>query len=52
MIDWFLEKYKTANTKLTNQENEEQEIIIIMDNIIQELYKKRKIAITKKRQAY
>ena len=41
MIDWFLEKYKTANTKMTNQENEEQEVIII-DNIIQELYKKRK----------
>jgi|GEM_PF-3828033 len=54
MIDWFLEKYKTANTKMTNQENEEQEVIIIdnIDNIIQELYKKRKIAITKKRQAY
>ena len=34
MIDWFLEKYKTANTKMTNQENEEQEVIII-DNIIQ-----------------
>jgi hypothetical protein len=50
MIDWFLEKYKTANTKMTNQKNEEQEVIII-DNIIQELYKKRKIAITKKRQA-
>ncbi len=50
MIDWFLEKYKTANTKMTNQENEEQEVIII-DNIIQELDKKRKIAITKKQQA-
>ena len=41
MIDWFLEKYKTANTKMTNQENEEQEVIII-DNIIQELEKKEK----------
>jgi|SRR5215208_1221515 len=50
LIDWFLEKYKTANTKMTNQENAEQEVIII-DNIIQELDKKRKIAITKKRQA-
>jgi hypothetical protein len=50
MIDWFLEKYKTpANTKMTNQENEEQEVIII-DNIIQELDKKRKIAITKKQE--
>jgi hypothetical protein len=51
MIDWVLEKYKTtANTKMTNQENEEQEVIII-DNIIQELDKKRKIAITKKQEA-
>ena len=23
LIDWTLEKYKTANTKMTNQENEE-----------------------------
>jgi hypothetical protein len=44
-------KYKTtANTKKTNQENEEKEVIII-DNIIQELDKKRKIAITKKQEA-
>jgi hypothetical protein len=51
MIDWVLEKYKTtANTKMTNQENEKQEVIII-DNIIQELDKKRKIAITKKQEA-
>ena len=43
MIDWTLEKYKTtADTKMTNQENEEQEVIIIED-IIQELDKKRKI---------
>jgi len=45
-----LEKYKTtANIKMTDQENEEQEVIIIEDSI-QELYKKRKMAITKKRQ--
>jgi hypothetical protein len=51
MIDWVLEKYKTtANIKMTNQENEEQEVIIIED-IIQELDKKRKIAITKKQKA-
>ena len=30
MIDWALEKYKTAtNIKMTNQENEEKEGIII-----------------------
>ena len=38
-----MEKYKTtANIKMTDQENEEQEVIIIED-IIQELDKKRKI---------
>ena len=43
MIDWTLEKYKTtANIKMTDQENGEQEVIIIED-IIQELDKKRKI---------
>ena len=48
MIDWLLEKYKTTdNIKMTNQENEEQEVIIIED-IIQELDKNRKIAIDKK----
>ena len=50
MIDWTLEKYKAgANTKMTNRENGEQEVII--DNIIEELYKKRKIAINKKQKA-
>ena len=38
-----MEKYKTTvNIKMTDQENEEQEVIIIED-IIQELDKKRKI---------
>ena len=47
MIDWLLEKYKTTdNIKMTNQENEEQEVII--DSIIKELEKKREVAITKK----
>jgi hypothetical protein len=47
LIDWTLEKYKAgANIKKINQENEEQEVII--NNIIQELNKKRKIAINKK----
>ena len=48
MIDWTLEKYKAGvNTKMTNHENEEQAVIIIED-IIQELNKNRKIAINKK----
>ncbi len=48
MIDWVLEKYKTmSKTKKTNQQNDEQELII--EDIIQELNKKRKIAINKKK---
>ena len=51
LIDWVLEKYKTtAKTIMTNQEIEEQEVIIIKD-IIQELNKQRKIAITKKQKS-
>ena len=46
MIDWTLEKYKTNIEK--HQQNEEQEII---DNIIEELDKKRDIAINKKNKA-
>ena len=42
MIDWTLEKYKTAaNTQKMNEQ-------VIIDNIIEELYKKREIAINKK----
>ncbi len=42
MIDWVLEKYNAApNMKKINEE-------IIIDNIIEELNNKRKIAITKK----
>jgi hypothetical protein len=44
MIDWTLEKYKTAtNIQNMSQENEQ----IIIDNIIEELDKKRDIAINK-----
>ena len=51
MIDWVLEKYQAgANIKMTDQENGQQEVIIIED-IIQELNKKRKIAINKKQKA-
>ena len=42
LIDWTLEKYKTAaNTQKMNEQ-------VIIDNIIEELDKKREIAINKK----
>jgi RPA family protein len=45
MIDWTLEKYKTtSNTQKINEQ-------VIIDNIIEELAKKRDIAINKKNQA-
>ena len=51
MIDWTLEKYKTAvtatNVKKMKQQNEEP----VIDNIIEELDKKRDIAINKKKKA-
>ena len=46
MIDWTLEKYK-MNMENTQQEDEQ----VIIDNIIEELDKKRDIAIHKKKQA-
>ena len=50
IIDWVLEKYKAgAHIKMTNQQTEEQEVII--EEIIQELDKKRDIAINKKQKA-
>ena len=52
LIDWTLEKYKetatATNIKEKNQHNEEA---IIIDNIIEELDKKRDIAINKKEKA-
>jgi len=50
LIDWTLEKYKeTAAADIKkNQQNEE---VIIIDNIIEELDKKRDIAINKKNKA-
>ena len=43
MIEWVLEKYQAGgNIKMTNQQNEEQEVIII-DNIIEELDRKREV---------
>jgi hypothetical protein len=46
MIDWTLEKYK-MNMEKTQQQNEQ----LIIDNIIDELDKKRDIAINKKKEA-
>ncbi len=45
MIDWVLEKYKTG----TNIQNMNEQAII--DNIIEELNKKRNVAINKKKRA-
>jgi hypothetical protein len=51
LIDWTLEKYKAAiDIKQNNQQNEEEQEVII-DNIIDELDKKREIAINKKNKA-
>ena len=47
MIDWALEKYTTAVNIKKNQENEEE----IINNIMEELDKKREIAINKKQKA-
>jgi hypothetical protein len=47
MIDWTLEKYKTAMNIKKNQQNEE----LVIDNIIEELDKKRDMAINKKNKA-
>jgi hypothetical protein len=47
LIDWTLERYK-VNMEKTQQQNDEQ---LIIDNIIEELDKKRDVAINKKRQA-
>jgi hypothetical protein len=46
LIDWTLEKYRACIKK--TQQKEEQ---IIIDDIIEELNKKREIAINKKNQA-
>ena len=47
LIDWTLEKYKEATNIQNNQQNEE----LVIDNIIEELDKKRDIAINKKKKA-
>ena len=49
IIDWVLKKYKD-NLKKTNQQQQNEEQVII-DNIINELDRKRDIAINKKKKA-
>ena len=49
MIDWTLEKYKAAITKVQKSQQNDEEIII--DNIITELDKKRDTAINKNKKA-
>jgi len=51
MIDWTLEKYKGAGTVTNIQNNQQTEEALIIDNIIEELDKKRGIAINKKKKA-
>jgi hypothetical protein len=46
LIDWILEKYE-VNMKKTQRQNEQ----VIIDNIIEELEKKRDTAINKKKEA-
>ena len=49
LIHDTLEKYRTANIKENNQQEQE---VIIVDNIIEELDKKRDIAINKKKKSF
>ena len=51
LIDWTLEKYKGAGTVTNIQNNQQTEEALIIDNIIEELDKKRGIAINKKKKA-
>ena len=49
LIDWTLENY--IETAVINMENNPQKEAIIIDNIIEELDRKREIAINKKNKA-
>jgi hypothetical protein len=53
LIDWTLEKYKEAATTATNiqTKNQQNDEVIIINNIIEELDKKRDTAINKKKKA-
>ena len=49
LIDWTLEKYTEATTVTNIQNNQQTEEVIIIDNIIEELDKKREVAINNKK---
>ena len=49
LIDCTLEKYGTAATNIKNNQQNEQDVII--DNIIEELEKKREVTKSKKKRA-
>ena len=49
LIDWTLEKYNAAITKVQKSQQNDEEIII--DNIITELDKKREVVINKNKKA-
>jgi hypothetical protein len=49
LIDWTLEKYKKKLSE--RKKNQQNEGAIIIDNIIEELDKKREVAINKKNKA-
>ena len=51
LIDWIMGKYKEAATVTNIHNNQQTEEAIIIDNIIEELDKKRDIAINKKKKA-
>ena len=51
MIDWTLEKYKAVTATNIKKKNQQKEEEVIIDNIIEELDKKREIAINKKKKA-
>jgi hypothetical protein len=51
LIDWTLEKYKETTAADNIKNNQQNEEAIIIDNIIEELDKKRDIAINKKKKA-
>jgi len=51
LIDWTLEKYKETAAATNLKKMKQNEEAIIIDNIIEELDKKRDIAINKKKKA-
>jgi hypothetical protein len=51
LIDWTMGKYKEAATVTNIHNNQQTEEAIIIDNIIEELDKKREVAINKKNKA-